>query len=178
MLEASPQWFIKYFLVWQLRFNFPGKTWRGPHTPNCLFCLWRINWHGFDKFGGWDTLGVWVCGWDSRGIEIPEHEENLSVPKTLPLWKHGNAAIIPRPKNVLRYFCDFLAIFCYFCNNQKNPRVRKILVRNSGAGNGCANFMDTWKMRSFCRKTHVHKFLLLGGGDFGFFWGGECRFYF
>ena len=28
---------------------------------------------------------------------------------------------------------------------QKNPRVRKIRVRNSGAGNGCANFMDTWK---------------------------------
>ena len=24
---------------------------------------------------------------------------------------------------------------------QKTPRVRKILVRNSGAGNGCANFM-------------------------------------
>ena len=24
---------------------------------------------------------------------------------------------------------------------QKNPRVRKIFVRNSGAGNGCANFM-------------------------------------
>ena len=24
---------------------------------------------------------------------------------------------------------------------QKNPRVRKILVCNSGAGNGCANFM-------------------------------------
>ena len=27
--------------------------------------------------------------------------------------------------------------------DQKNPRVRKILVRNSGAGNGCANFMGT-----------------------------------
>ena len=26
--------------------------------------------------------------------------------------------------------------------SQKNPRVRKIRVRNSGAGNGCANFMD------------------------------------
>ena len=25
---------------------------------------------------------------------------------------------------------------------QKNPRVRKIRVRNSGARNGCANFMD------------------------------------
>ena len=33
----------------------------------------------------------------------------------------------------------------YQCLNQKNPRVRKIRVRNSGAGNGCANFMDTWK---------------------------------
>ena len=28
---------------------------------------------------------------------------------------------------------------------QKNPRVRKIRVRNSGAGKGCANFMDAWK---------------------------------
>ena len=27
----------------------------------------------------------------------------------------------------------------------KNPRVRKIRVRNSGAGNGSPNFMDTWK---------------------------------
>ena len=29
--------------------------------------------------------------------------------------------------------CSFL--------HQRNPRVRKIRVRNSGAGNGCANFM-------------------------------------
>ena len=36
------------------------------------------------------------------------------------------------------------------------------------------------KLRSFCRKTHVHKFLVLGGGGIlGFFWGGgKCRFYF
>ena len=32
--------------------------------------------------------------------------------------------------------------------SQKNPRVRKIFVPNSGAGNGCANFMDTWKNAS------------------------------
>ena len=32
--------------------------------------------------------------------------------------------------------------------SQKNPRVRKIFVRNSGAGNGCANFMDAWKNAS------------------------------
>ena len=30
---------------------------------------------------------------------------------------------------------------------KKNPRVRKMFVRNSGAGNGCINFMDAWK---FC----------------------------
>ena len=32
-------------------------------------------------------------------------------------------------------------------NFQKNPRVRKIFVRNSGAGNACANFMGAW---NFC----------------------------
>ena len=36
--------------------------------------------------------------------------------------------------------------------NQKNPRVRKILVCNSGAGNGCANFMDTWKNAFFLQE--------------------------
>ena len=30
-------------------------------------------------------------------------------------------------------------------------------------------------MRSFCRKTHVHKILRFRGGALG---GGECRFYF
>ena len=36
--------------------------------------------------------------------------------------------------------------------DQKNPRVRKIRVRNSGAGNGCANFMDTWKNAFFLQE--------------------------
>ena len=56
---------------------------------------------------------------------------------------------------------------------QKHPRVRKIRVRNSGAGNGCANFMDTWKMRSFCRKTYVHEIpRFRGGGILGLGGGG------
>ena len=59
---------------------------------------------------------------------------------------------------------------------QKNPRVRKIRVRNSGAGNGCANFMDTWKKCLLSAgKTMSVKFLLLGGGGFG---GGSADFYF
>ena len=62
-------------------------------------------------------------------------------------------------------------------------RIRKSLVsvqffvRNSGAGNGCANFMGGWKNAFFLQEKPMSvKFLLLGGGGFG--GGGECRFYF
>ena len=45
--------------------------------------------------------------------------------------------------------------------NQKNPRVRKILVRDSGAGNGCANFMGAWKNAFFLQETSMSmKFLV------------------
>ena len=48
---------------------------------------------------------------------------------------------------------------------EKNPRVRKIRVRNSGAGNGCANFMDTWKKCVLSAgKTMSVKFPFFGGG--------------
>ena len=61
---------------------------------------------------------------------------------------------------------------------QKNPRVCKIRVRNSGAGNGCANFMDAWKNALFLQEKPMSiKFLVLGGGVFWVFFGrGECRF--
>ena len=63
---------------------------------------------------------------------------------------------------------------------QKNPRVRKISVRNSGAGNGCAKFMDAWKKSVLSAgKTMSIKFLVLGG----VFWvlggrGGSADFIF
>ena len=59
-----------------------------------------------------------------------------------------------------------------------------MFVRNSGAGNGCANFMGASKKCVLSAgKKHVHKIPpFRGGGVFGFFfWGGggwECRFYF
>ena len=57
-----------------------------------------------------------------------------------------------------------------FC--QKNPRVRKIFVRSSGAGDGCVNFMDAWKNAFFLQEKPLSiKFLVLGGGILGF-WGG------
>ena len=67
--------------------------------------------------------------------------------------------------------------------NQKNPRVRKMFVWNSGAGNGCANFVGGWKNAFFLQeKPHVHKFPALGEGGIWVFFlgggGGECRFYF
>ena len=55
---------------------------------------------------------------------------------------------------------------------QKKPRVGKISVRNSGAGNGCANFMGAWKNALFLQEKPMSmKFRVLGGGYFGF-WGG------
>ena len=64
---------------------------------------------------------------------------------------------------------------CCLASSQKNPRVRKIRVRNSGAGNGCANFMHAWQECVLSAGKPVSiKFLVLGGGGyFGFFfWGG------
>ena len=52
----------------------------------------------------------------------------------------------------------------------------KTFVRNSGAGNGCANFMGVWKMRPFCRKkTHFsHKIPHFRGGVFWVLGGGSA----
>ena len=57
---------------------------------------------------------------------------------------------------------------------QKNPRVRKIFVRNSGAGkNLCVNFMDAWKNAFFLQENlRVHKIPRFRGGVFWGFWGG------
>ena len=56
---------------------------------------------------------------------------------------------------------------------QKNPRVRKIFVRNSGAGNGRANFMGAWKKCVLSTgKTHVHKIPPFRGRGYFGFWGG------
>ena len=58
--------------------------------------------------------------------------------------------------------------------------LRKILVSVKfvsailGPEMGAPVLWTPGKMRSFCRKNHVRKIPLFGGG----FWGGECRFYF
>ena len=73
--------------------------------------------------------------------------------------------------NAKRHFQTTARLFIY----QKNPRVHKIFVRNFGAGNGCANFMGTWKNCVLSAgKPMSIKFLVLaaGGGGLGFFGGG------
>ena len=49
-----------------------------------------------------------------------------------------------------------------------------MFVRNSGAGNGCVNFMDAWKKCVHSAgKTHVHKIpRFRGGGILGLGGGG------
>ena len=56
----------------------------------------------------------------------------------------------------------------------------KFSARNSGAGNGRANFMGAWIFWLFLQENpHTHKILLLGG-ILGFFrrGGWKCQFYF
>ena len=64
--------------------------------------------------------------------------------------KHGSPKtrfVPPRMVRKMTLWSSSLSFFPLFWSclkeqqTQKNPRVRKILVRNSGAGNGCANFM-------------------------------------
>ena len=56
----------------------------------------------------------------------------------------------------------------------------KCLVRNSGAGSGCANFMGAWKNAFLLQENlHVHKIPCFRGGIWGFGeGGGKCRFHF
>ena len=51
----------------------------------------------------------------------------------------------------------------------------KVFARNSGAGNGCANFMGAWTYCVLCAGKPRFR-----GGDLGFFLGagGKCRFCF
>ena len=64
---------------------------------------------------------------------------------------------------------------------QKKHDVHKISARNSGAGNGCANFMGGWHLGFFLLENpHAHRIPRLRGGVV-FFWrrgGGSANFIF
>ena len=67
---------------------------------------------------------------------------------------------------------------CVFKKGQKSLVSVNFFARNSGAGNGCANFMSAWKNCVLSAgNLHAHKIPRFRGGDFGFF-GGGGRFYF
>ena len=57
--------------------------------------------------------------------------------------------------------------------NQKKRDVHKISARNSGAGNGCANFMSAWHFWLFLMENpHAHKTPPFRGGSGAFLEGG------
>ena len=70
--------------------------------------------------------------------------------------------------------------FLFLAWYQKNPRVHHFLCPQFWGRKWLRRFYGHLeKLRSFCRKTAMPiKFLVLGGGVFGFFFGGVCRFYF
>ena len=59
----------------------------------------------------------------------------------------GLQALVPVLQEETRDAQNALLLFF----SEKNPRVRKIRVRNSGAGNACANFRGDWKNAFFLR---------------------------
>ena len=69
-------------------------------------------------------------------------------------------------------FCT--ALFVCTTPYQKKSDVHKISARNSGAGNGCANFMGAWRFWALSAgKPHAHKISpFRGGGVVGFLEGG------
>ena len=74
---------------------------------------------------------------------------------------------------------EIQTFFVCICYNQKNPRVRKICARNSGAGNGCANFTGAWKNCVLSAGNPMPiEFLVLGGMGLGFEGAEKRRFYF
>ena len=107
---------------------------------------------------------------ENRGLSLGQ---SGVVPGTNPVCPWNNPGVFPRatrPKSLC--LCAFF---------QKEILVSvEFSVRNSGAGNGCANFMGTWKNCVLSAgKTHVHKIpRFRGGGYFGFFLGGEVRILF
>ena len=124
-----------------------------------------------------ETVERGGCENDNKGLTIqfanPGHPNSL---KTVTSWEFPNLAVLNLA--VCNFyaealFCALLRSFAPFCALfQKNPRVRKIRVRNSGAGNGCANFMDTSKKCVLSAgKTMSVKFPFFGGGFLG--GGGE-----
>ena len=49
----------------------------------------------------------------------------------------------------------------------------KLFARNSGPGNGCANFMGAWDFGFFLQENlHAHKIPRFGGRGWVFFFGG------
>ena len=72
---------------------------------------------------------------------------------------------------------------CFQFSHFGHREIGKILVSvkfcacNSGAGNGCTNFMGAWNFAFFLQENlHAHKIPRLGGGILGFGEGGSADF--
>ena len=98
-----------------------------------------------------------------------------------PAPRTGTRAHSPKPpfyETALLFRLELLADFGGL------PLIRKILVSVKfvsailGPERAAPILWAPGKMRSFCRKIHVHKIPRFRGGVFWVFWGGECRFYF
>ena len=129
-------------------------------------------------------MKLWPCLWRCVGCLVVQIWRfatvclswRMMLPSNLPSnWEFPNLVVLNQFNLVVcNFYAEalFYALLRAFADFQKNPRVRKISVRNSGARDGCANVWTPGKMRPFCRKSHVHKIPRFRGGGVFWVWGG------
>ena len=107
-----------------------------------------------------------------RAPRWPDPEFPRKIPKKYsPGRNSGTPRKYPKiPKKYLKYaFWVFSWYFFRILVRKKSSCAFKILVRNSGAGNGCANFICVLSAGKPPCPLYPH---FGGGGDFGFGGGG------
>ena len=98
---------------------------------------------------------------DSSRHAFREECGTMRYPSRYAWQLHGLHTFCDRPTAVLSSPCD--------CIDQKKRGVHKISARNSGARNGCANFMGAWHFLVLSAGNHhAHKIPPFRGGS-GFF---------
>ena len=122
--------------------------------------------------------------YNSGHLKAPEHFQNSLPPSTAgdaSLFSGSGEGLSEPVMQFPAALRVFLTLGPRALETSGEDYFRKILVsvkyfaRNSGAGNGCTDFMGAWKkLPSFCSKTSMPiKFLVFGvGGILGFGGGG------
>ena len=133
--------FLEDFLT---KRSIPSKWTRRIWVANCCLPPWRP-WRTPDK----QTVGTVTASDKILTLQALSSSLSAGTAKRGCLGQ-GKAfwQSVPQNDRVHLHILEKIRRLPRLSEFQKNPRVRKNFVRNSGAGNGCANFMGAWKNAS------------------------------